>query len=64
MFLQEYNDSHWVGNATNIKRTLSCYRKQTNVSLSATKDEYIASKKKSREDSLSDEEYDPEELYQ
>ena len=36
--------------------------KQMSVSLSETKDEYIAAEKKPREDSSSDEEYDLEEL--
>ena len=63
IFLQGYDDFDWVGSATNKKITPTCCRKRTSVSLSETKDEYIASKKKSRVDSLSDEEYDPEELY-
>ena len=61
--LQRYDDFDWVGSATNRKITPTCCRKQTIVSLSATKDEYIAAEKKASKDSSSNEEYDPEELY-
>ena len=57
IFLQRYDDFDWVGSATNRKINPTCCRKWTNVSLSATKDEYIAVEKKEREDSSSDEEY-------
>ena len=52
--LQRYDDSDWVGSATNRKSTPACCRKRTSVSLSATKDEYIAAEKKEREDPSSD----------
>ena len=53
----------WVGNATNIKITATCYINHTRVSLSETKYEYITAENKAREDSSSDEEYDPKESY-
>ena len=40
------------------------YCKNKTVSLNATKDEYIVAKKKASKYSLSNEEYDPKELYQ
>ena len=46
--LHRYDDFEWVGSATNRKITPTCYRKWTSVSLSATKDEYIAAGKKAR----------------
>ena len=55
--MQGYDDSDWVGNATNKKSTLGCCRKWIHVALSATKDEYIVADKKARKDSSSDEEY-------
>ena len=55
--LQRYDEFYWVGSATNKNITPTCCRKRTNVSLSTTKDEYIAAEKKEREDSSSDEEY-------
>ena len=39
------------------------YCRKKSVSLNATKDEYIEAKNKSSNDSSSNEEYDPEELY-
>ena len=60
--LQKYDDSDWVGSVTNSKSTPTCCKKQTIVSLSATKDEYIAAEKKTSKDSSSNEEYDPKEL--
>ena len=63
IFLHRYDDFDWVGSSTNRKITPTCCIKRTNVSLSATKDEYIAAEKKAREDSSSDEKYDPEEFY-
>ena len=58
--LHRYNDFDWVDSATDRKITPTCRRKQTSVSLNATKDEYIAAEKKAREYSSSDEEYDLE----
>ena len=55
--MQGFHDSDWVDNATNRKSTLGCCRKQTSVTRSTTEDEYIASKRKSREYSSIDEEY-------
>ena len=57
--LQGYDESDWVGSATNRKSTPGCCRKWTSVALSTTKDEYIVAKKKEREDSSINEEYDP-----
>ena len=45
-----------------VLHTPTYCRKQI-VSLNATKDEYISTKKKASKDSSSNEEYDPEELY-
>ena len=42
--------------------TPTYFRKQS-VSLNATKDEYIEAKKKASKDSLSNEQYNPKELY-
>ena len=57
--MQRYDDFDWASIATNRKITPTCCRKRTNVSISATKDEYIAAEKKAREDSSSDDEYHP-----
>ena len=46
-----------------VVRTTTYCTKQC-IYLNATKDEYIATKKKESKDSSSNEEYDPEELYQ
>ena len=48
IFLHIYDDFDWVGNDTNRKITPTCYRNQTSISLSATKDEYIAANNKAR----------------
>ena len=54
------------GMMTLIELVVLCtptYCRKQSVSLNATKDEYIAAKKKASKDSSSNEEYDPEELY-
>ena len=60
--LQRYDEFDWVGSATN-KNITPTYCRKRSVSLSATKDEYIAAEKKEFKDSSSDEDYDREELY-
>ena len=58
---------YYKGVMTLIELVVICtptYCRKQIVSLNATKDEYIAAKRKASKDSSSNEEYDPEELYQ